>query len=47
MDDMRFHPSAGGPFDRVLNEFLEYLCQLPEDVDDVLSSPILRARGVE
>ena len=47
MDDMRFHPSAGGPFDRVLNEFLEYLCQLPEDVDDVPSSPILRAGGVE
>jgi aminopyrrolnitrin oxygenase len=47
MDDMRFHPSAGGPFDETLNEFLEYLCQLPEDVDDVPSSPILRAGGVE
>ena len=47
MDDMRFHPSAGGPFDGILNEFLEYLCQLPEDVDDVPSSLILRAGGVE
>lgn len=48
MDDMRFHPSAGGPFDSVLNEFLEYLCQLPEDLDDVTSSPsIVRAGGVE
>jgi phenylpropionate dioxygenase-like ring-hydroxylating dioxygenase large terminal subunit len=47
MDDMRFHPSAGGPFDGVLDNFLEYLRQLPEDVDDVSSSPILRAGGVE
>ncbi|HKI06647.1 MAG TPA: Rieske 2Fe-2S domain-containing protein [Thermoanaerobaculia bacterium] len=47
MDDMRFHPSAGGPFDTVLNDFLAYLRQLPEDVDDVSSSLILRAGGVE
>jgi nitrite reductase/ring-hydroxylating ferredoxin subunit len=33
MDDMRFHPSAGGPFDPVLSEFLEFLRQLPEDGD--------------
>lgn len=31
MDDMRFHPSAGGPFDPVLSEFLDFLSQLPED----------------
>jgi aminopyrrolnitrin oxygenase len=31
MDDMRFHPSAGGPADPVLDEFLEYLRQLPEE----------------
>ncbi len=51
MDDMRFHPSAGGPFDEILNEFLGYLCQLPEDIpedmDDVPASPSLRAGGVE
>ena len=35
MDDMRFHPSRGGPFDEVLNEFLEYLRQLPEDPEDI------------
>lgn len=33
MDDMRFHPSAGGPFDPVLAEFLEFLRQLPGDGD--------------
>ncbi|HKV10509.1 MAG TPA: Rieske 2Fe-2S domain-containing protein [Thermoanaerobaculia bacterium] len=33
MDDMRFHPSAGGPFDSVLSEFLDFLRQLPEDGD--------------
>ncbi|HSF39958.1 MAG TPA: (2Fe-2S)-binding protein, partial [Thermoanaerobaculia bacterium] len=33
MDDMRFHPSAGGPFDPVLSEFLDFLRQLPEDGD--------------
>ena len=34
MDDMRFHPSAGGPRDPVLGEFLEYLRQLPADADE-------------
>lgn len=33
MDDMRFHPSTGGPFDPVLSEFLDFLRQLPEDGD--------------
>jgi nitrite reductase/ring-hydroxylating ferredoxin subunit len=34
MDGMRFHPGAGGPFDPVLDEFLEYLRQLPEDAPE-------------
>jgi hypothetical protein len=34
MDDMRFHPAAGGPSDPVLDEFLEYLSQLPEDAPE-------------
>jgi len=33
MDDMRFHPRTGGPPDTVLDEFLEFLRQLPEDCD--------------
>jgi hypothetical protein len=33
MDDMRFHPSAGGTFDPILSEFLDFLRQLPEDGD--------------
>jgi hypothetical protein len=40
MDDMRFHASAGGPRDRVLGEFLEYLRQLPADIDEMDESPL-------
>lgn len=31
MDDMRFHPAAGGPADPVLDTFLDYLRNLPPD----------------
>jgi len=34
MDDMRFHPSAAGPADPVLQTFLELLRELPADQED-------------
>jgi nitrite reductase/ring-hydroxylating ferredoxin subunit len=39
MNDMRFHPSAAGPSDPVLQTFLDYLRELPADEEPAYKKP--------
>lgn len=46
MDDMRFHPSAAGPADPVLHTFLEFLRELPADLENHEMAETVEASAV-